>query len=39
MPSTYGRMISMIAGAVTPPTSSWRETSAPSAANTRAYIR
>src|SRR3954454_5880509 len=36
--SMYGTMISVRIGAVTPPTSSWRDTIAPAAANSSAYI-
>src|SRR5689334_5950535 len=37
MPRMYGRTITMSAGVLTPATSSWRETSAPSEANMSAY--
>src|SRR4051812_27216339 len=38
IPITYPTITNINAGVITPPTSSWRDTSAPSAANTSEYI-
>ncbi len=39
IPSTYGTTMNIVSGATAPATSSWRETSAPMAANISAYAR